>query len=150
MAITNIVSMTPPRGTGFMLTSCIACLFCFCYDLGRYLYDLESFSQSCASSIIVLQSYLLAWRIERRMVRDISQSSAELFDGWGLLRRAVQEVWESCRIALAGATRVVTRAWSLCCRNTCWFRGTLARAVVRAQSFCCTIIRYQGGPKRAL
>jgi hypothetical protein len=45
-------------------------------------------------------------------------------------------------------TRVVTRAWSLCCRNTCWFRGTLARAVVRAQSFCCTIIRYQGGPKR--
>jgi len=92
-----------------MLTSCIACLFCFCYDLGRYLYDLESFSQSCASSIVALQSYFMAWRIERRMVRDISQSSAELFDGWGLLRRAVQEVWESCRIALAGATRELSR-----------------------------------------
>jgi hypothetical protein len=63
----------------------------------------------CASSIIVLQSYLMAWGIERRMVRDISQSSAELFDGWGLLRRAVQEVWESYRIALAGAARELSR-----------------------------------------
>src|SRR5882757_7798243 len=105
MAITNIVSMTPPKGTEIMLTSCIACLFFLCCDLGRCPYSLESFGQSCARSIVVLQSYLMVWRSERRTLRDISQSSAELFDGWGLPRRAVQGVWESCRSALAGAAR---------------------------------------------
>jgi hypothetical protein len=43
-------------------------------------------------------------------MRDISQSSAELFDGLGLPRRAVQEVWESCKSALAGVARELSHS----------------------------------------